>query len=103
MIRGDLGAESELEGLEVDALEELHRTADRRGGLVVEGPDAPDDWGGSLPDSAHPSVLVVEDEPDMRRYLTEILEGDYRVMQARDGREGLRLALEREPDLECRT
>jgi signal transduction histidine kinase len=35
----------------------------------------------------------------MRSYLTDILRSDYRVIQARDGREGLKLALEREPDL----
>lgn len=82
-----------------DAIEELHRMADRRGGLVVEAPNDSDPWEQQVPDSDHPTVLVVEDEPDMRRYLTEILAGEYQVMQARDGREGLRLALEREPDL----
>lgn len=82
-----------------DAIEELHRIADRRGGLVVEEPDYMDPWASRTQDPEHPTVLVVEDEPDMRRYLTEILSGDYQVMQARDGREGLRLALEREPDL----
>lgn len=82
-----------------DAIEELHRIADRRGGLVVEEPDYMDPWVPSTQDPEHPTVLVVEDEPDMRRYLTEILSEDYQVLQARDGREGLRLALERGPDL----
>lgn len=82
-----------------DAIEELHRIADRRGGLVVEEPVYVDPWVSPAQDPEQPNVLVVEDEPDMRRYLTEILSGEYQVMQARDGREGLRLALEREPDL----
>jgi signal transduction histidine kinase len=82
-----------------DAIEELHRMADRRGGLVIEAPSDSDPWEPQGRVSNYPTVLVVEDEPDMRRYLTEVLSGDYQVMQARDGREGLRLALEREPDL----
>lgn len=84
---------------EGDAIEELHRIADRRGGLSIE---APPEAQPLLPTGfavERPTVLVVEDEPDMRRYLTEILSSDYQVLQARDGREGLRLALEREPDL----
>ncbi|MGE5152501.1 MAG: ATP-binding protein, partial [Bdellovibrio bacteriovorus] len=84
---------------EGDAIEELHRIADRRGGLSIEAPPnaqplLPAGFGVD-----RPMVLVVEDEPDMRRYLAEILASDYQVLQARDGREGLRLALEREPDL----
>ena len=88
-----------LPGQEGDAIEELHRMADRRGGLTIEGPPDAEAWMPAGSVSGRPTVLVVEDEPDMRRYLSEILAADYQVMQARDGREGLLLALEQDPDL----
>lgn len=89
---------AEDDGEVLDALQAIHRMAERQGGLSLEMPG--EILGASAPaEEGRPSVLVVEDEPDMRRYLTEILQGDYQVVQARDGREGLKLALEREPDL----
>jgi signal transduction histidine kinase/ligand-binding sensor domain-containing protein/DNA-binding response OmpR family regulator len=44
-------------------------------------------------------VLVVEDNPDMRTYLTGSLRGDYHVVDATDGEAGLQVALDRVPDL----
>jgi len=44
-------------------------------------------------------VLVVEDNPDMRAYLTGSLKEDYRVVDATDGEEGLHLAINEIPDL----
>ena len=46
-----------------------------------------------------PTVLVVEDNPDMNDAICEALRGEYRVATAFDGKEGLRLALELVPDL----
>lgn len=45
------------------------------------------------------TVLIVDDEPDMRRYLVELLASEYHVLQASDGRQGLELARERRPEL----
>lgn len=45
------------------------------------------------------TVLVVDDEPDMQRYLVELLSKDYRVLRASDGRQGLALAQSRHPNL----
>lgn len=45
------------------------------------------------------TVLVVDDEPDMRRYLVELLSREYRVLKASDGRQGLALAQSRRPNL----
>jgi signal transduction histidine kinase len=45
------------------------------------------------------TVLVIDDEPDMRRYLAGILRDQYRVLTARDGAEGLALARRDRPDL----
>lgn len=46
-----------------------------------------------------PLVLVVEDNPDMLRYLGICLSPRYRVIEARDGESGLSQALAHTPDL----
>jgi signal transduction histidine kinase/DNA-binding response OmpR family regulator len=49
--------------------------------------------------SKTPIILVAEDNPDVRDYIVEKLEGDYRVIQARDGHEALKIALQSTPDI----
>lgn len=44
-------------------------------------------------------ILIVDDEPDMRQFLLSVLGDDYRIIQARDGEQGLKLATEIRPDL----
>ncbi len=46
-----------------------------------------------------PVVLVVEDQRDVRKYIREKLIGAYKVVEARDGKEGLETALQEIPDL----
>ncbi len=46
-----------------------------------------------------PTVLIVEDNPDMRALLHSLLERGYRVIEAVNGGEGLTAARERMPDL----
>lgn len=46
-----------------------------------------------------PVVLVVEDNREMNRFISETLADDFRVIHAFDGREGLAKALEHRPDL----
>jgi DNA-binding response OmpR family regulator len=65
--------------------------------------DAPDGAEG-LVDGEGPAgrlgtVLVVEDNRDLRRHLSEMLAGDWQVLLAADGHEGLQLARERLPDV----
>lgn len=50
-------------------------------------------------DANSPTVLVVEDNPDLRGFIVENLERDLRVVTAADGEEGLALALSVRPDL----
>jgi signal transduction histidine kinase/ligand-binding sensor domain-containing protein/DNA-binding response OmpR family regulator len=49
--------------------------------------------------SALPSLLIVEDNADVRKYISSILENKYRIMEAKDGEEGLDKSLECIPDL----
>lgn len=46
-----------------------------------------------------PLLLLVEDNPDVRQYLTEIFRPAYRLLSAGEGAEGLRLALQHQPDV----
>ena len=57
---------------------------------AADAPDADDD--------GRPLVLVVEDNPEMRRYVRETL-AEHRVATAADGQEGLEKALRLCPDL----
>ena len=45
------------------------------------------------------TILVVDDEPDMRRFLVTTLAEEYRVLQAASGEQGLKLAQTQSPDL----
>lgn len=45
------------------------------------------------------TILVVDDEPDMRRFIVNLMAEDYTVLQAADGQTGLKLAQEKKPDL----
>ncbi len=44
-------------------------------------------------------ILIVEDNIDVRNYIREQLEDDYRIIEASDGQEGMIAALETIPDL----
>ena len=55
--------------------------------------------GGATTDPEAPLVLVVEDNPEMNRFIAETLAPLYRTASAGDGEEGLALARELKPDL----
>lgn len=46
-----------------------------------------------------PQVLVVDDSDDIRTYISSLLGDRYAIISAADGSEGLRMAVERVPDL----
>lgn len=46
-----------------------------------------------------PVLLVVDDSEDVCSYVTSIFEKDYRIFQARNGEEGLNIAIENIPDI----
>ncbi|HSI77511.1 MAG TPA: two-component regulator propeller domain-containing protein [Lunatimonas sp.] len=51
------------------------------------------------PRSSRPLVLVVEDNPEMRQYIGESLNGEYRISEAENGKTGVEKAVELMPDL----
>jgi len=50
-------------------------------------------------DDARPLLLLVEDNDDVRLYLRACVIEKYRLLEARNGREGIEMALEHTPDL----
>jgi signal transduction histidine kinase/DNA-binding response OmpR family regulator len=61
---------------------------------------ADNDKAGDIPDKNDTQrILVVEDSADMQQFLFNELKGDYYVMLAKDGREGLESARMQVPDL----
>ena len=46
-----------------------------------------------------PALLIIEDNPDIRRYIVSLFQGNYRVLEAADGEEGVILAVRHVPDL----
>jgi signal transduction histidine kinase/ligand-binding sensor domain-containing protein/DNA-binding response OmpR family regulator len=50
-------------------------------------------------DDEHPTLLIVEDNADIRSYLRSNLQVDYNIMEAADGIEGMNLALANPPTL----
>ena len=50
-------------------------------------------------DSSKPSVLIIDDNADIRSYVHSLLHADYNVIEAVDGSEGIRKAMKYVPDL----
>ena len=45
------------------------------------------------------SILIVEDNSDVTRYICSFLENDYRILTAENGKEGLKKAIAKYPEL----
>jgi DNA-binding response OmpR family regulator len=71
--------------------------------VATEGPAAREESAQPAPATATPdpvaTVLVVEDNADLRSYLRHELEHDHRILEAPDGEAGVKLALAEVPDL----
>ena len=50
-------------------------------------------------DDKNPCVLIIEDNSELRRYIKDILDNKYNVIEAEDGEEGLKKSTELMPDL----
>ena len=49
--------------------------------------------------SAHPILLIIEDNAELTDYLIRLLRNEYRVLTAEDGIRGIELAIEHIPDI----
>lgn len=49
--------------------------------------------------AARQTILIIEDNTDMRRYLRDLMKKHYRVLEAENGEEGVKVAVEQMPDL----
>jgi YesN/AraC family two-component response regulator len=46
-----------------------------------------------------PLLLLIEDNPDMRKYMVSCLEDDYKINQAENGEKGFQQAIKQSPDI----
>ncbi len=50
-------------------------------------------------ESSKPTLLVIEDNPDMRDYIVNSIQQNYQIFTAKDGEQGLNIAIAEVPDL----
>ena len=50
-------------------------------------------------EETRPQLLVVEDNADIRQYITDTFSDDFRILQAENGEEGVQMAEEHNPDI----
>jgi signal transduction histidine kinase len=101
--QSDMGSSEEKpDRLADDPLRTFDRKASARA-IAAEEPVATHEPIEPLPlndDRTHlPLLLVVDDEPDMRRYLVTMLRESYRIIEAEDGISALEKAVKGGPDL----
>lgn len=77
---------------EIVAMELMSLTAQETNDKIAQSNEVIDD-------SSKHSVLVIEDNPDMRQYIVSSIGDDYQVLTANDGEAGLELAVKEVPDL----
>jgi len=71
--------------------------ADNR--LIYNKEETQTDSSHNTEETLPPLLLVVEDNDDIREYINEYLHDDYRIIQARNGKDGARMAFENVPDI----
>jgi signal transduction histidine kinase/ligand-binding sensor domain-containing protein/DNA-binding response OmpR family regulator len=62
-------------------------------------PASENNGNGETESGSKPTILVVEDNPELRAYLVAELRIEFSIVEARDGEEGMAVALEKNPDL----
>ena len=95
-------AEEKPDQLANDPLRTFDRKASARA-LAADEPAEPQEPIEAMPETTEradlPLLLVVDDEPDMRRYLVTMLRESYRIIEAEDGISALEKAMTATPDL----
>jgi signal transduction histidine kinase len=89
---------AEATGEPVDWTRELHAAAEHHQSVgMADEPEALSSQ--SLSPANGVQILIVEDNHDMREFIAFQLQGEYRVLKATNGVEGVRVAFEALPDL----
>ena len=110
MVKSDLGFGSQFKirlpkgkaHLEVDQILEAEVEPSNNIPVLDVPDDRPPDQGADSDSHEHPkqaTILLVEDHADVRIYIRDHLAKDYHVLEAATGEDGLKLALEKIPDL----
>lgn len=66
---------------------------------IMAPPQPASDQPASDPEPTRATLLVVEDNDELRRFIVQAFSADYQVLEARDGREGLTVVQQQMPDL----
>ena len=82
-------ADEQIIGIEESPTEALGETTSRQPLTTQTDQNAPNG----------PIILIVEDNPDMRRYIRENMEKSYTIVEAVDGTQGFEMAKDLVPDL----
>ncbi|MEM9326774.1 MAG: response regulator, partial [Bacteroidota bacterium] len=53
----------------------------------------------AAPEPTLPTILVVEDNPDMREFIAQALQSNFNILKAEDGEKGYQMANDQDPDL----
>ena len=65
----------------------------------VEEPALVEDASEEASENQQPTLLIVEDNADIRQYIIDSFSDDYQILQAQNGEEGVALAFEHIPDV----
>lgn len=97
----EISRSNEENNTENNEIIQIHKEAERVGGITNSlRRESDNDETESTENNKSGTVLVIDDEPDIRRYTLDLVRQEgYRTMQARDGAMGLKMAQERMPDL----
>jgi len=80
-----------------DPLDRIFKSAELTGVKNLASDDSSTQF---IPDNTDkPLLLIIDDEPDMQRYLISILRTDYQLLYASNGSQGLALFAKHRPDL----
>jgi ligand-binding sensor domain-containing protein/signal transduction histidine kinase/CheY-like chemotaxis protein len=66
---------------------------------IEQPPEAQHENRSDTPQHNNPLVLIIEDNKDMRDFIKNAIKNDYQVITASEGEAGVKLAIERVPDL----
>lgn len=77
---------------------ENHTEREIRSDIVISGENR-DNENENILNAHQPVLLIVEDNADMRHYIRKTLSDHYQILEAENGKSGVKLAVENIPDL----